>query len=392
MGAIAKVLVRLSTTGIVAVTLLGCTSTDDSNTQSESQATTIEQPSSTETPTSEIATDTDTSPESTEGESEPAADPVTALVDQLGAGELVVQVDGNIVAVDNQGPEPHRFQWASDVHFDPRAIDPHTEPTTLFGVDLFRTDGMQNVVYTIDGTEVCRSERPPNQTTRDESGTWTMVVSDLGPAGSGDPDAGWVDADGSPLDSGDAGINGLRWFPTFTVDCETGASNPTLPSLATGTESGGLQRVVIGDRSFEIRSDAEGNGPIVNESNADLTDGDYAGYYAFSSDGSQVVYSDHNLAASPHYSNFAVSRDTTTAEVLWRIELDAPFTQLFVDDDRVYFMTTDEPFGSGLDGETPKTIVVVDASTGEILDQVEKPDGITLLHIERQGDPDITEP
>ncbi len=211
------------------------------------------------------------------------------------------------------------------------------------GEFLWWTDATTSTATTLDGTVVCVAEGSLHRIRAEADGGYIASVES------------WADVPGSTDDTP---------VPNFAVDCETGERQPIEP--ITWSREGGSRFIErVGDRTFEGQGDAEGNAHLVNETGISIDGDDYAGYHTFDDDGSGVAYLVMDALATPHLSDVVRARDTTTGELLWTVDLDAPAAGLWWYGDRVLAVIPTD-----IGTMETAAVAVIDATTGEIVTTV----------------------
>jgi hypothetical protein len=158
--------------------------------------------------------------------------------------------------------------------------------------------------------------------------------------------------------------------PAYATECSDGSSQPIASFGGYGGdgESWGVER--IANRVFTFNGDAEGNASFFNESGVRLNGDDIVGSLLFSPDGADAVYQIYagGWAAAPPLT--VRKRDTNRAGIIWTREFETPISSLDYDGERVFVgLVPDDEEWLGYDYSTDR-IVVLDASDGEIMDQV----------------------
>jgi hypothetical protein len=154
--------------------------------------------------------------------------------------------------------------------------------------------------------------------------------------------------------------------PNHAVDCATGESTPIDP--ITWVREGGSRGIVrVDDRVFTYEGDAEGNADVVNEAGVSINGDDYAGYHTYSPDGDLVVYGDFTDSVGPHATDRIRSRNTTTGELLWTLDVATPFGSLQHTGDRVVVSLPPATNGAITPWDATARIDLYDADTGEQL-------------------------
>jgi hypothetical protein len=206
-------------------------------------------------------------------------------------------------------------------------------------------DTVRSTAATLDGTVVCDVAGSIHRVRQEADGGYVASVERVNEtAGSR--------ADETPV-------------PNYAVDCESGIEQ-SIETVTWLREVGARHVEHVRDHPFTAISDAEGNADVTNESGVSINGDDYAGYHEFSADGSRVVYGDMRALGSPHVTNLLRSRDTTTGEVLWSAELDRPVSVTYWYGDRIVALA---PSG-GVPGTTYEAVIVLDASTGDVITTV----------------------
>jgi outer membrane protein assembly factor BamB len=262
---------------------------------------------------------------------------VATLAEEIGAATLITREPGTITVFTDGAttevatPEDAYAQsdgnflwWTTYADRPDGAITSHSTAATLDGTIVCEADGeIHRIRQEADGGHVASVER------RDEV------------AGNAEEIA----------------------VPNFAVDCETGERQP-IETVSWMREAGSRFVQRVGDRTFTGVGDAEGNADMTNEDGISINGDDYAGYHAFSADGSRVAYGD--MTAATHVTNMLRSRDTTTGELLWSTELETFVAGLHWYDDRIVALVP----GGGVPGVANEAVIVLDALTGDVIKTV----------------------
>jgi hypothetical protein len=155
-------------------------------------------------------------------------------------------------------------------------------------------------------------------------------------------------------------------IPNYAIDCETGERTAIDP-ISWSREGGSRGILRVADRTFTYEGDSEGNADVTNEAGVSINGDDYAGYHTYSPDGDRVVYGDFTGSVSPHATDRIRSRDTTTGELLWTLDVGTPFGSLQHTGDRVVVSQAPATNGAITPWDATARIDVYDADTGEQL-------------------------
>ncbi len=304
------------------------TTTADSNSDSDERTTTTE----TESETSENLIEVKPLPP--EFDVEHTIDAVEALATQTGASVVVAQATGAVIArVDGE---------ILTIPLEERSADRSN----------VWSDG--DFVYVSMASDSPEENAPPSTT------VWPLT---------GEPSCevdGWVhhaviDSDGIvivAIDFGDA---------AEALNCETRERQPIEPFRRFDGETETRSTERIGNRTFDVLGDAEGNADVFNESGMSINGEDYAGFHEFTADASIVTYGDYTQSASPHVTQVITTRDTTTGELLWSLDLGSLFWTINHGDDRLFvtYPVDENAFFGGVETTRLVTIHSVDDG-GEI--------------------------
>lgn len=342
--------------------LIGAACTSDSSDSSSGQDQTQGASNSESATTSSVSTSTTTAPDRTEeagaiessttSTTNPAVadleDPVDrtaevlALAEQIAASHLIVRDDHAIYARSGEQQMTFAADEFSGAWGDENFVYIHTwTPDDADG----KPGAVHSTARSYDGTVVCKLDEPIHHVTEWPIGTFVAGVQR-------EPE--WNDEN-------------ARSYPMFAIDCVTGVEQSIAPQIVREGEAEWFEQVIVGARMFDVHFDAEGNADVLNESGTSINGDDYAGYHVFSQDGSQVIYGD--MRNFIHVSTTIISRDTTTAEELWRAETEVPFYYLGFSGENVIASTPAE-FDPSFESGTA-SVVVIDRGSGDVLDEIE---------------------
>lgn len=263
----------------------------------------------------------------------------SVLVAQTPDGQVVALRDGTVTSVDG-----------------PADAFVHSDGTFVFWT-LAQSDSegitWRSTAATLDGNRVCEVDGRIHRLRQRDDGTFVASTErdDL---------------------AGDVGAAAEIPVPNFAIDCDTLDSTPIEPISWLASDSQSRAVTTVNGRTFTAYGDAEGNARVVNEQAMSVNGDDYAGSHVYSADGSQVAYGDYGVSSngSPLTTETMRSRDTTTGELLWSVELDRPFAGMyFVGDVFVAELppteVAPEPYMA------TEYLAVYDAPTGEFLRRVD---------------------
>lgn len=277
------------------------------------------------------------------------SDEVPTLAARTGASRLVVT------------DEAHAYLWAGGA----ATVIPSNESAWVWADSAFvywstsvaNDDGSyatQTTARTFEGDMVCELDEHVTHVTERSDGSYVAGVE-------------------REIPDEDYEVGAAR--PRFAVDCLTGEEQAVEPVRFVGGEAEVRSIIHVGERTFTALSDAEGNADVLNEDGDSVNGSDYAGFHAFTADGSRVAYGD--MSRGLHISSSVVSRTTSSPELLWVAELELPFLYLgFVGND-VAASQPAEVVGIELRGT--QSVVVIDGDSGAIRDTI--PTTLNIVHI-----------
>lgn len=259
---------------------------------------------------------------------------LVALAGALGATRLAVETDDGLTVLHDGAAfdiaTSSKWMWFDGDHVYAQ-IGPESE---------------QFLVMRPDGSVACEGDGRIQRIRQRQDGTYIATV----------------------IRETDMGVSDsvLQPIPSFAIDCTTGDDQPIAP-VAWSREAGGQSTLLVESRTFTVTSDAEGNADVVNEAGVSVNGQDYAGYHAFSADGSTVVYGDMSSAGSPHVSTRLRARDTTEGATLWSADLADLFNRIWVWGDRVAVGHLSSVESVDL---STVSVTVLDLASGALLAQV----------------------
>jgi outer membrane protein assembly factor BamB len=266
----------------------------------------------------------------------------------VGAETVVAASSGKVWAWTSEG----------DTNFDGLEGYLRSDGRFVYGVS---TQTGEQVAATLDGTIVCRGERPIDHVTQRQDGSFVMAAEDPEPVGTDSP-------------------NQALAYPLFAVDCQTGEEQPIEPIHRIGPGEGDTVTIHrVGDHVFETLSDAEGNiTELRAEAGPNLIGDDYLGLTVFGSDGRLLAFGDQQGSPSPHSTHTIGVRDLVTGQRLWGETLDGFVIDLwFVDERLVVATATDDPTLNQSTGTNH--LIVFEATTGQHVTETDAPPDLLYL-------------
>lgn len=162
--------------------------------------------------------------------------------------------------------------------------------------------------------------------------------------------------------------------PSFEIDCQSGVETPTDPWAWNGGPTY-RTRIRVGGRDFFV-SGSDHGAQLENNAGSTISGEDtIMTTPSFSADGSVVTYGALSGSANPWLATRVVARDTSTGEVVWETDVNAPVSRTWTTDALIVvdIGVTDNP----LDGMS--ALAVLDPATGEV--QLTVPAAFDLVHV-----------